>query len=195
MKTFNLEDSLKVKAENLSEDWIKGQPERPLSWRFREDWVLLELLNGSNPAEHSDLERVCPDFNEVVDRLQRGKWINEEGELTKQGRKRLKPNALTIPKLKPEPKHPQLHIGPFGVSKTVRQDDALFRKLKWVNRKTIAVEMESVALGAVAETRKIPFLVAKGVSDHGDGSKDDLFQSYAAQASASFLLHLLRELK
>ena len=80
------------------------------------------------------------------------------------------------------------------MSKTVRQDEPLYQALKWVNHNTIAVEMESAALAEVAEKHGIPFLVAKGVSNHGDGSKDDLFQSYAAQASASFLLHLLREL-
>ena len=94
-----------------------------------------------------------------------------------------------------EPERPELHIGPFGVSKTLSQDESLFPQLKWVNRKTIAVEMESAGLAEAADRLRIPFIISKGVSSHGDGSKDDLFQSYAAQAAASFLLHLLREIE
>ena len=57
----------------------------------------------------------------------------------------------------------------------------------------IGGEMEGGGVAAAADHRGTPWLIAKAISDWGDGKKNKSHQALAAQSSASFLHSLLSE--
>ena len=87
-----------------------------------------------------------------------------------------------------DPREPLVHIGPIGTVSMVQKDPKLFSYLKQRERKVLGVEMESAAIGQVAEFHQLPMIIVKSVSDYGDHKKNDLFRYYAAETSARFLL-------
>ena len=85
-----------------------------------------------------------------------------------------------------------IHVAPLACGDHVIEDDTIFEKLETAVRRVIGLEMEGAAIGLVAEQTDIArMIVTKGVSDFADARKDDRFRSYAACASATFLLHFL----
>lgn len=86
-----------------------------------------------------------------------------------------------------------IHVGPMGSGNSViASHDEWDRITGQGMRKVVGIEMEAAAVGAVAYRHCIPFVVAKGVMDHGDGFKADGFKGFAARASAEVLCDFLR---
>jgi nucleoside phosphorylase len=76
----------------------------------------------------------------------------------------------------------------------VRADNPFPQLVERHNRKTVGIEMEAAAFYfALSDFPLIHPLVIKGVSDYGDGSKNDRYRDYAARASAIYLLYFIRE--
>lgn len=104
----------------------------------------------------------------------------------------MKRAKLECDELKPE-EEPRLFISPVASGMAVRSDNP-FLWLRERHRDTIALEMEAAtfyhAFGAASH---IHALVVKGVSDYGDGSKDDTYREFAARASAVYLLTFIQE--
>lgn len=93
----------------------------------------------------------------------------------------------------PEPDPPlRARLGVMATGSAVHRDPKVWDRIQALQRKALAVEMESTAIGAVATQQKLEFLAVKGVSDHANADKDDRFHAFAARASAAFLLAFLR---
>lgn len=86
----------------------------------------------------------------------------------------------------------QIHVAPMACGAAVIEDENIFFRLEQSNRKVLGLDMEASALAALAEANNIPFIVAKGVVDFADHSKDDRFHDFGARASAEVLLELFR---
>ena len=84
----------------------------------------------------------------------------------------------------------KVHFGPIATGSKVMRDWELFKRLAFQSRKTLGVDMEAAAVGYAAYRTRRPMIVAKGVSDHADGRKNDAHQRNAALASARFALEL-----
>ncbi len=105
--------------------------------------------------------------------------------------------AMKQAKLKREPKpneKPRRFIVPMASGMAVRGDNPFPWLRERFHRNTIALDMEAAtfyrALGAAPH---IHALVVKGVSDYGDGSKNDAYREYAARASAVYLFSFIQE--
>ncbi len=85
-----------------------------------------------------------------------------------------------------------MHMGSIASGKTVREDPELLSRLQRLARKTLGVEMEAAAIGAVAQKFSRHSIIVKAVSDHADHKKDDAFRAFACKASAAFLMEFLR---
>jgi len=62
-----------------------------------------------------------------------------------------------------------------------------------MKRKTKAFEMEAYGLLRAAHHHPCKKFIAKAVCDFGTSEKDDSFHTFAAEASAALLLHILLE--
>jgi nucleoside phosphorylase len=95
--------------------------------------------------------------------------------------------------LKPN-EEPKRFIVPMASGMAVRSDNPFPWLREQFHRNTIALDMEAAtfyrALGAASH---IHALVVKGVSDYGDGSKNDAYHEYAERASATYLLSFIQE--
>lgn len=199
IKTYNLPEIWKIRAENLANDtgW-KSQPasERPLSIQWQRRWLLRTLLQASvgkdlPPLEHSQRQTTCPAWSDVLKSALKLRLIEvSDGSLllTPLGRQEAQNDLLFHPDgIEDQPKF-SVHTASMATGPAVRQDPNLFVNLRKHLRNTWGVEMESSAIGYVAESSNIPCIIVKAVSDHGDDDKDDLFRAFACKMSAKFLL-------
>jgi nucleoside phosphorylase len=170
--------------------WLTERPRLP--FEYQENWVLLRLLEGTNPVEHQNFNEDCPNWSEVLPRLWKRDWVKEPLELTEQGRNHIKRVSLLYPKNLPRPADFQVHVAPLATGSVVKEDEFIFPKLAKSMRKVLGLDMEASGLAALSEAHGVPVVVAKAVSDYGDQFKDDRYRNFAARASAESLISLLR---
>lgn len=171
--------------------WLLDRPEFPLE--YQEDWVMLRILDRTEPHQHPDFDKECPNWSEVLPRLWRREWLDKTLELTAAGREHAKELNQLYRNGLSKPTGFQIHVAPMATGATVTEDTGIFPRLAESMRKVLGVEMEASALGALGECHGIPVLVVKGVSDYGDSFKDDRYRNFAARAAAECLISLLRD--
>jgi nucleoside phosphorylase len=211
LKTYNLEDSWRVHAEEFAHqpDWTgKLIEQRPLSREVQQHWLLRTLLEYEQKGQEPpydfggpERERYCPDFAALWDRLRQPEpgLLEATGgkpRLTEKGRAHAIEWMFKHPKALPRERDFRIHIGTIATGSVVQKDPELFGRLERLIRKTLGAEMEAMAIGLAGEQGQLKSLVVKAVSDYGDGDKDDRFREFAARASAEVLLRfLLQELE
>src|SRR5207248_9403060 len=85
------------------------------------------------------------------------------------------------------------HIKPMASGSAVRADRP-FEEVQVPVRGTVAIDMESAALGFVMRDHPlIPWLVVKGVCDYADSQKDDAYHDFATRASALYALSCIQD--
>jgi nucleoside phosphorylase len=198
LTTYNLKPRLLAAAQELQGTWQRQLPSpKPLSYISQEQWLLLMLAKNDAKALLDSPERRvrCPDWQEVLQRLRQRQLLEPEGlTITSAGMSWVETLMIESPDGVPEePRLPRVHISPLATTSYVQQDPELFPNLERLVRKTLGVEMEGAAIGAVAHLEEVPMLIVKAVADHGDHDKDDRFRRYAAEASAWFLLDFVRK--
>jgi nucleoside phosphorylase/uncharacterized tellurite resistance protein B-like protein len=172
--------------------WLIQRPMPALE--AQEDWVLLRLVAGENPESDGDRNQACPDWQKVLARLWKKKWLAQlRIKLTPEGRKRAAMLRVLYPNGFPPIRDCEVRVAPIATGAAVIEDGGIFPRLATYMRKVLGVEMEASAVGALGEVLGVPFVVAKGVSDYGDEFKDDRYRSFAARAAAECLLSFLRQ--
>lgn len=195
-QTFSLPDPWAIDAGELAQaperwqaDVLAGQ--RPPTLRWLRERALMALHERQEVERFPELDRATRD--RIWLGLERQGWI--EGEppdcaLTETGRKR---GARLSYDGGPEADGPlRAHIGVMATGSAVQSDPSAWQQVEALQRDTIAIEMESTAIGAIAHAARRDFLAIKGVSDHADGDKDDRFHSFASRTAAAFLLAFVR---
>jgi hypothetical protein len=174
----------------------------PFEWQ--ENWVLAKLNEGvTEPGKHPECPRYCPQWEQVIEALWASGDVQEDTcELTDKGRKRIRPVLIKykgdLPNLSPKgtPLPFRVHVAPMASSTQVIEDESVWSFITPHMRKTLGLEMEAVALGALAHAQQslgLDVLVLKGVMDFANAGRDDHFKEFAARASAECLLAFLRE--
>lgn len=181
---------MQIVARAAPGSWIKERPQ--LTLETQEDWVLLCGLKGMHPQAHPDFWLECPDWTLVLERLQKRGLIDDKGLITAAGNDRAGELHLQF-NGRPRLASPfQVHVAPIATGSAVVEDDKIFSRLGESMRKVLGLDMEASALGAAGEFIRVPVIVAKGVSDFGDQHKDDRYRTFAARASAEYLVLLMR---
>ncbi len=73
-------------------------------------------------------------------------------------------------------------------------DPALIEEIQQLfGRKIVAFEMEAIGVAEACETKQIPFMVIKSVSDFADSNKDDSWHPFCCEVSADLTLRLIEE--
>lgn len=206
--TYSLRRDWKVAFEHFrpidrfgGEAWWR---ERPIDLEWQENWALSVLRKGiSDVGEMPDLSICCPQWSHVIEELwRRGDVDQGTLRLTTQGRERIDRQLIrsrSLPDRSPAgPDMPfSIHVAPIGSGNQVVEDERVWGYISDHMRKTLGVEMEAAALGALAEGRKhhapVDALVVKGVMDFANHGRDDQFKDYAARASAECLIAFLRD--
>lgn len=85
----------------------------------------------------------------------------------------------------------EIHCAPIATGDKVRRDKNIFSRLSNNMSHVLGIEMEASMVGSLAQNKNIPFIVAKGVSDYGDGEKNNDHHEIAAYNSAKCLIELL----
>jgi nucleoside phosphorylase len=167
---------------------------RPPTLEAQGDWVLARLHAGDDPKTHADGARICPAWPATVRRLRRLAFVKARSPLalTDKGRRYID-DLLTDHRdsLPVEPPW-RIHVAPIATGTNVVRDPRLFDRLSDSMREVLGVEMEAAAIGALAHSRRLPWIVMKGAMDHADDDKDDGFKAFASRASAECLIAFLR---
>lgn len=111
-------------------------------------------------------------------------WQQAVAERQRLKRKRTRKNTA----------EPQCFIAPMASGMAVRGDNP-FSMLQQQQRKTLALDQEAAAFYKTLheEFSHIFSLVVKGVCDHADSAKNDMYHEEAAHASAIYLLSFIQE--
>lgn len=203
IRTYNLDSRWRQQAEDFSTSWLMTiVSSRPLGFCGQEVWLLTALNEAETsaslpPREHPERKSLCPDWTDVLGRLEKRDLIVVEGglRLTEDGRKYVASLRDRFPDGYPsERDYPKVCVAPIATGGQVVEDEKLFPTLQKHLRKTLAIDMEGSAVAAVAEIEEVDHcIVVKGVQDHADSDKDDRFRDYAIEASYRFLVAFLRD--
>lgn len=170
--------------------WVK---KRPLTLERQGLWVLAQLLARRDPLVHPGRNRYCPEWAATLERLRaQGLVAKRAIAFTKRGEQRARSQAELYPDGRGPTSPVRLWLGDIASGNAVIDDAEIFARIESWMRKTIGVEMEAAAIGAVARLGEVPWIVAKAICDFGDSDKDDRFHAFAARASAESLLGFLR---
>lgn len=197
LTTYSPRAQLIEAAQEKEGLWRRDFPcARPIPYEAQERWLLRTLASEGMEGTLHHPERLtrCPAWEKILKRLKKAKLLKAEGlALTGPGARKAADFPIERPDGEPEePRYPSVFVAPIATTSYVQEDPELFQSLRKLERKTLGVEMEGAAIGAVAALEEVRMLVVKAVSDYADHDKDDQFRIYAAQASAWFLLDLLR---
>jgi len=171
-------------------EWLNLRPERSLE--VQENWIINQISHNVNPLLHPDREKQCSNWTDVIQRLLKRKWINNDLTLTDKGRVYASDLSVLYPTLPPSPEF-NYHIAPVGTGTKVVEDDDIFEKLSISMRKVLGIDMEASGIAALGDVLGIPVIIAKAVSDYGDQFKDQLYRSFAARAAAECLIKLISD--
>jgi len=162
IKTYNLRDDWKVAIEQFDsaarfqkQAWWKN---RPIPYEWQQNWVLAKLLaRVKDPAALPECKEFCPQWETVIASLWKSRLVKRgELALTDKGRARIRqvlaqhrqrlPDVSPAGKLMPF----KVHVAPMGSGNQVVEDKAVWSFVSEHMRKTLGLEMEAAALGAVA---------------------------------------------
>jgi len=207
IRTYNLEPRWRQSAEDFPPDWVTtiNVISRPLGYVSQEVWLLYALNDAESgacppPREKPERNVFCPDWADVVTRLEKRRLIMLQGgmRLTDGGREYVRELQDRHPDGYPsERRYPKAFVAPMATGNRVLEDLEVFPMIHRYVRKTLAIDMEGAAVAAVSEVEGVEHnLIVKGVQDHADPEKDDRFREYAIEASyrflAAYLPHQLR---
>jgi tetratricopeptide (TPR) repeat protein/nucleoside phosphorylase len=208
LRTHNLREDWKVALEHFDfagrfrdEKWWKS---RPVPYEWQENWVLAKLNEGvADPSQLPECDERCPQWEKVIESLWRSGDVREGSlSLTDKGRERIERILIKYRNRLPDTSPSgtllpfKVHIAPMGSGNQVVEDRRIWSFISEHMRKTLGLEMEAAALGALAHAqrdRNLDALVMKGVMDFANHGRDDQFKEFAARASAECLLAFLRE--
>lgn len=163
-------------------------------------WFLERLHMGQNPRIHPARERFFPPgtWQLRLEDLESQRLIRRhdcEWALTQAGTRRVR-QALYDDVDGPERLPFAVHSAPMASGSSVVEHPMIWNRLASMGgRKVLALEMEAATIATVADERKVPhWLVAKGVVDSADLTKNDRVRRFATQASAEVLYSLLLRL-
>ena len=198
IRTYNLDPKWKLKAEDFSDDWIKGvRLSRPRTYHSQELWLLSALYDKKDPLNDSERKTNCPDWTSIIKMLEKRKLVKIDRKglsLTKKGEEEVKKHHILYPDGAIEKSIPKVHVKPIASGDKVVEDRGIFTKIAHSIRTVHGIEMEGAAIGAVAEVEGIRnCIVVKSVSDFADEEKNDYFRYYAIETSYRFLMAFLKE--
>ncbi|WP_437960379.1 tetratricopeptide repeat protein [Sorangium sp. So ce119] len=208
LKSYNLREDWKLALEHMDfagrfrdRAWWK---KRPIPYEWQENWLLAKLHEGvAQPDQLPECEELCPQWEKVVSSLwESGHLKDSTLEVTDEGRKRigrililhhrqfpdLSPAGAVLPF--------KVHVAPMGSGNKVVEDEKCWGFISEYMRKTLGLEMEAAALGALAHAQRdsrLDALVMKGVMDFANHGRDDHFKEFAARVSAECVLAFLRK--
>lgn len=202
IRTYNLKPLWKRKALHMSDDWKKTIiNKRPLEYNLQEIWLLKEVYkslcgDSTSPISNEEKRLYCPDWETVVQRLERKKLIKitTKMELTEKGRKLVQRELIIHPEGHLVPKEANVFVNAIATGNKVIEDRTIFSTISKNVRSVLGLEMEAFAIGEIAAIEQINnFIIAKAVSDYADEDKDDHFRTYAIEASYRFMKCFLKE--
>lgn len=191
--------------------WLRQRPS-PLEWQEIQVLSWLSEHPGERPSKQW-LSKNCPQWKAVLDLLWKDRACgtsNEEHPLVEDGTLNLTQegkafidrfrllNLDGVPDLGPQGTELPFnwHVGSFASGDQVVEDQAIWTFITASMRKTLGLDMEAAALGAVAHYQRslnVDAIVMKGVMDFANHGRDDHFKDFAARASAECLILFLRE--
>jgi nucleoside phosphorylase len=206
LTTYQLRDDWKVLLRGLSvselfgnEAWLQA---RPLTAEWRANLALQAMLAGASEPWDIDHTMDQGEWQTVLARLREAKLVSKKNLLpTARGRQHihnlLDANKGSLPDLSPVGTYLpfKLHVAPMASGTQVIEDEKIWSFVSRGMRQTLALEMESAALGELAHRqreRRLDAIVMKAVMDFADHGRDDHFKHFAARASAECLIWFLR---
>ncbi len=166
---------------------------RPFSKHQQRDWLLERLATEATGSVKdislADREEYAPAWRQLIHELQKGPepFLSPIHVLRDRTMiEHLRDGLMPFPFHDPSKAH--CYISPLTSGSAVRSDDP-FKDIQVPVRGAVAIDMEGAAFGRVMQRfSEIEWLIVKGVSDYADQDKDDSYHTYAATASAIYML-------
>jgi|GEM_PF-6624072 len=91
---------------------------------------------------------------------------------------------------------PNAIVGDIASGDTVLNSVDLVQEIRALNRKLMAIDMEAAGMleSLMHHSQDTRTMVVRGISDYGDGTKDDKWQQYASKTASSFTVNFIRAL-
>ncbi len=86
--------------------------------------------------------------------------------------------------------HPKVHYGAIGSADRSLRDAAARDQLA-SRHSFLAIEMEGAGIGSSSFLNNLEWFVIRGISDYGDGQRNEIWRRHASLAAASYLRALL----
>jgi nucleoside phosphorylase len=202
--SFRIEPIWKQKVERFGEKWReKCSVGKPLDYSYQR-YVFMDTIAKSkesiNPFEIWKREEM-PDLPRVMEEFKEKKHIrliSGRIKLTERGRNEIN-NELVLKYWGGYKEvSPKTKVGVLATGDNVQQWSGIFDILEKENdRKTIALDMESHAIGCIASFNRKPYIIAKGVGDYAQDNKafDNRYIEYSCHNSCRFLIAFFNSLE
>ncbi len=203
-------EGIKPERDYASAEWLWERPV-PIEWQERRVLAWAKANAGATP-DAEWIAKNCPQWEQVIEGLWKERKLAdgspgrlcEDGSLTltEAGRKHIDRELLRhrggLPDLSPlgETLPFKVHVASFASGDQVVEDEAVWTFIAASMRKTLGLDMEAAALGALAHYQraaKVDAIVMKAVMDFANHGRDDHYKDFAARASAECLIDFLRK--
>jgi nucleoside phosphorylase len=171
-------------------EWLAA---RPRSRDLQALWVLQQIAEGKDPLCDPERDRMCSDWTPVIELLEERGYL-DAGTLTDAGRRHLTSTLYKYRRELPAVEPWVIEVGAIGTGSCLVRDVDIWNQLQQTKRLVHGLDMEGSVIGHRAWTAALPFLVVKGVMDHGLSERHRGARPFAARAAAEVLVRLLRRL-
>eukprot|EP00053_Salpingoeca_punica_P024399 m.13097 g.13097 ORF g.13097 m.13097 type:complete len:430 (+) comp6749_c0_seq1:47-1336(+) len=89
----------------------------------------------------------------------------------------------------------EVHVGPLLSGQALVDNPQFKAELLTRHSEAIGGEMEGQGISSVALHRYVPWIVIKGICDWGDGTKNKVWQPFAAHVAVSFVTQVVKRMK
>ncbi len=202
-------EGIKPSVDYADAEWLKERPV-PIEWQERRALAWAKEKGGEIPGEEWIAEN-CPQWEQVIEGLWKERELGdgtkgrlfEDGSVTlaEAGRRAIERELVKrrgrLPDLSPlgETLPFEVHVASFASGDQVVEDETVWASIADSMRKTLGLDMEAAALGALAHYQRaagVDAIVMKAVMDFANHGRDDHFKDFAARASAECLIDFLR---
>ncbi|MBM4328088.1 MAG: hypothetical protein FJ118_13110, partial [Deltaproteobacteria bacterium] len=190
-KLFSRPKNLPWSTENAP--WLLQRP-RPLELQGL--WLLRELVEGRDPINSSERETICRDWTLAIGYLEEKKFVvYKKGNpvATVEGKSHIAQILFSHAGRLPEQDPWAIRVGPMATGTRLVRDKGIWDRLKATQMRICGLDMEAAAIGLTGFLQDVPMIVVKGVMDHAEPDRNDIFRPFAARAAAEVLIGFLRQ--
>ena len=200
--SYKMKPIWKQKVERFGDEWRKTvNIEKPVDYEKQKYCFMTSILEEKEffPSQKWESKEM-PDIPKIIEEFKENQYITiKSGKvvLTEEGKNEFENLLLLEYWSGYKDNLPSTKVGVLATGDDVQEWSGVFDELaRNYDRKTIALDMEAHAIGAISAFNNIPFIIAKGVGDFAKNGKkfDNRYIEYACKMSCNFIISFFESL-